>query len=76
LGSDREGTAVARSGKGKVVDRGYKYPKIFVYVPKDVASDTGFPFKIGEDVIVTIEGEKLVIEKRGRNKDRKVPGEA
>ena len=64
LGSDREGPVMARSGKGKVVDRGFRYPKIFVYVPKDVASDTGFPFKIGEDVTVTIEGVKLVIEKR------------
>ena len=64
LGSDREGSVVTRSGKGKVVDRGYKYPKVFIYVPKDVAADTAFPFKTGEDVTVTIEGEKLVIEKR------------
>lgn len=64
LGSYQEGSAVARSGKGKVVDRGYKYPKIFIYIPKDVAADTAFPFKTGEDVTVTIEAEKLVIEKR------------
>jgi len=64
LVSDREGVAVARSGKGKVVDRGYKYPKIFIYIPKGVAADTGFPFEIGEDVTVTINGEKLIIERR------------
>jgi len=63
MGSDRGGVAVARSGKGKVVDRGVKYPKIFIYVPKDVATDTGFPFKIGEDVTVTIEADRLIIEK-------------
>jgi len=63
LGSDQEGVAVARSGKGKIVDRGFRYSKIFVYIPKDVATDTGFPFKVGEDVTVTIEGEKLIIEK-------------
>jgi hypothetical protein len=64
LSSDQEGLIVARSGKGKVVDRGFKYPKIFVYIPKDVATDTNFPFQIGEDVTVTIDGDKLIIGKK------------
>ncbi len=51
-------------GKGKVVDRGKKYRKIFIYIPKEVSSDTSFPFKVGEDVTVRIDGERLVIEKR------------
>jgi hypothetical protein len=51
-------------GKGKIVDRGKKYRKIFIYIPKEVSSDTSFPFKIGEDVTVRIEGKKLVIEKK------------
>jgi len=51
-------------GKGKVVDRGKKYRKIFIYIPKEVSSDTSFPFKIGEDVTVRIDGERLIIEKR------------
>jgi len=51
-------------GKGKIVDRGKKYRKIFIYIPKEVAMDTSFPFKIGEDVTVRIEGKKLIIEKR------------
>lgn len=55
---------MAGSGKGKIVDRGWKYRKIFVYIPKEVASDTSFPFEIGEDVTVRIEGKRLVIEKR------------
>lgn len=55
---------MAGVGKGKVVDRGKKYKKIFVYIPKEVAMDTSFPFKIGENVTVKIEGEKLIIEKR------------
>jgi len=54
---------MARSGKGKIVDRGTKYPKIFIYVPKDVGLDTSFPFKIGEDVNVAIEGDTLIIRK-------------
>lgn len=55
---------MAGEGKGKIVDRGWKYPKIFVYIPKEVASDTSFPFKIGENVTVRIDGQRLVIEKR------------
>ncbi len=51
-------------GKGKIVDRGKNYRKIFVYIPKEVSSDTSFPFKPGDDVIVKIEGKKLVIEKK------------
>jgi len=59
---------MAGEGKGKVVDRGKKYRKIFIYVPKEVAMDTSFPFKIGEDVTVRIEGERLIIEKRESKK--------
>jgi hypothetical protein len=59
---------MAGEGKGKVVDRGKKYKKIFIYIPKEVAMDTNFPFKIGENVSVKIEGERLVIEKREMGK--------
>jgi hypothetical protein len=59
---------MGRTGKGKVVNRGSKYHKIFVYVPRIVATDTAFPFQIGEDVIVTIQNGKLIIEK---TKERK-----
>jgi hypothetical protein len=55
---------MAGEGKGKVVDRGKRYKKIFIYVPKEVAMDTSFPFKMGENVTVKIEGERLIIEKR------------
>jgi ABC-type Mn2+/Zn2+ transport system ATPase subunit len=51
-------------GKGKVVNRGKKYSKIFVYIPKEVSTDTSFPFKVGEDVTVKIDGKRLIIEKR------------
>jgi len=68
LGSDKGAPMVARSGKGKVVDRGYKYRKLFVYIPKDVANDTAFPFEVGEDVTVTIDNDRLIIQKRSREK--------
>jgi hypothetical protein len=64
----RRGAPMAGEGKGKVVDRGKKYRKIFIYIPKEVSSDTSFPFTIGEDVTVRIEREKLIIEKRPKQK--------
>jgi len=70
MGSDKEASSVARSGKGKIVDRGVKYPKIFIYVPMDVVKDSTFPFKVGEDVEITIEGEMLVVRKRRRKPEK------
>jgi len=56
---------MVKSGKGRVVDRGTKkYSKIFVYVPRLVSADSTFPFQPGEEVTVTIKGERLIIEKR------------
>lgn len=57
---------MAREGKGRIKDRSStEHPKVFVYVPTEVARDTAFPFnwRDGEEVIVGIEGKKLVIEK-------------
>jgi len=55
---------VARSGRGRVVDKGDKrYPRIFIYIPSKVATDSAFPFKVGEHVLVRIEGDRLIIEK-------------
>ena len=55
---------VVKTGKGRVVNRGIgKYIKAFIYIPKDVATDSAFPFKFGEEVQVTIEGDRLIISK-------------
>ena len=35
-----------------------------IYLRKDLVDDSAFPFKVGEPLIIRIEGEKLVIEKR------------
>ena len=56
-------------GVGKIINRPTKtggkiYDKFFVYIPASVAKDSAFPFKPGEEVIVRIEGDKLVIEKK------------
>jgi len=50
-------------GRGKIVNEGRAYKKIFIYIPKEVATDTSFPFKIGEHVKIRIYEKKLVIEK-------------
>lgn len=48
-------------GKGTI----YRHVKgkMFVYIPASVRDDSQFPFEAGEKVKVTIEGEKLVVEK-------------
>lgn len=62
---------MVKSAKGRVVDRGTaKYSKIFVYVPRLVSADSTFPFQTGEEVTVTIEGERLIIEKREKKSKR------
>ncbi len=57
---------MAREGRGRIKDRSStEHPKVFVYVPTEVARDTAFPFdwKKGEEVLVKIEGQKLIIRK-------------
>jgi hypothetical protein len=55
---------VVRQGKGSAVTRGGRYRKAFIYVLKDMALETAFPFTIGEDITVVIEGDTLIIKKR------------
>ena len=49
---------------------------IFIYVPVKVFEDSSFPFEIGERVKITIDGERLLIEKcdkgevKGREHER------
>jgi hypothetical protein len=66
----KEGTQMIR-GRGRFVNRpGYskktKYPKYFIYVPVEVARDTAFPFKEGDEieVIIDIDSKRLIIEKK------------
>ena len=35
-----------------------------IYIRKSLIDDSAFPFKIGEPLIIRIEGEKLVIERK------------
>ncbi len=60
---------LATKGLGKFVNRptttgGKKYDKFFVYVPTEVAKDSQFPFKPGQQVSVALDTRKsrLVVE--------------
>ncbi len=57
-------------GKSKLVNRpriskGKKYDSYFVYIPSEVARDSNFPFKHGDDVIVKIDpaNRQIIIKK-------------
>ncbi|MCZ7382344.1 MAG: hypothetical protein WA102_08690 [Candidatus Methanoperedens sp.] len=56
--------------KSKLMNRpsrskGKLYDKYFVYIPSEVARDSNFPFKSGDEVIVRIDTENkcLIIKK-------------
>jgi hypothetical protein len=57
-----------RKGIGKFINRRTKtgkkcYDRFFIYVPTEVGRDGTFPFKVGETVSITIENNKLIVEK-------------
>lgn len=61
-------------GKSKLMNRpstskGKKYDKYFVYIPSEVARDSNFPFKHGDEVVVKIdpENKQLIIKKSGES---------
>ena len=48
-------------------DRIYYSPRI--YLPTKLVNDSRFPFKDGEDLVLRIDGRKLVITKKPRTRD-------
>lgn len=52
---------MALEGEGTVFHVGKT--TVAIRVPKDVACDSQFPFKVGDKVTVKIESNKLTIEK-------------
>ena len=55
-------------GKGRFTNRPTKtgkrlYDKYQVYIPTDVARDSMFPLKPGDPVKITVEGQRVIIEK-------------
>lgn len=50
-----------KQGKGKFILR--KDGKFFVYLPSKVATDSAWPFKPGEDLLVSIDGDKVILSR-------------
>lgn len=55
-------------GIGKFADRkptvdGKQYFQLVLYVPRDIARDSQFPFKPSELVYLKVEGEQLIVSK-------------
>lgn len=51
-------------GKGSIYQ--HVKGKMYVYIPASVRDDSQFPFKPGEKVLVSINNNKLIIEKDER----------
>ena len=51
---------MVNQAKTKIVKVGSRHT---IYLQKDLVTDSIFPFKADEELIVKIEGKKLVIEK-------------
>jgi hypothetical protein len=52
---------MVKEGKGRILPHvrgGY-----YIYISRDVAKDSAFPFKPPEDVVVKINGKKIIVEK-------------
>jgi hypothetical protein len=55
-------------GIGRFVDRkpkveGKEYFQLVLYIPRDVAKDSQFPFRPGEDVHLKLEAGRMVVSK-------------
>lgn len=48
-------------GKGRILP--HKRGGVYIYVSKDVANDSAFPFKKSEDVKIVIKGKEIMIKK-------------
>ena len=65
---------LALKGKGRFINRptvtgGKKYDKYFVYIPTELAHDSQFPFKTGDDVEISVDAKKkrLIFQKMSAN---------
>ncbi|MEM2972132.1 MAG: hypothetical protein QW270_06915 [Candidatus Bathyarchaeia archaeon] len=59
---------MVREGRARLVNRpsttgGKTYDRFYIYIATQVAKDGTFPFKMGDELRVRIEGDKLIIEK-------------
>jgi hypothetical protein len=59
-----------QEGKGAFINRptrtgGKLYDKFFIYIPTEVARDSSFPFKVKDELKISIDKEKnrVILEK-------------
>jgi hypothetical protein len=52
--------SIARKNAG----RGRRYEAFTIYLPSTLVTDSTFPFKPKEKLVVRIQGERLLVEKR------------
>jgi len=64
------GTKLVSKGKGKFINRSTRtgkrdYDKFFIYVPTEVARDSTFPLREGDEVEVEIDlkGKRLLVKR-------------
>ena len=58
----RTGATVVTLRKRPVESRGKEYQSAYVTIPSEMVKDTSFPFKIGDQLVIRIEGKRLVLE--------------
>ncbi|MEM3506419.1 MAG: hypothetical protein QXT31_02035 [Candidatus Bathyarchaeia archaeon] len=52
-----------REGKAKFSIPSKSSSTGVIYIPADIVKDSSFPFQPNEEVVVRIDGEKLIIER-------------
>lgn len=53
--------------KTKIYESGSRHS---IYLRKDLVEDTSFPFEVGEPLVARVEGDKLIIEREGKEKTK------
>jgi len=58
---------MALTGMGRLLDA--ETSRTLIYISQKVANDSAFPFKSGDQLLITIDSGKLVVEKAPRKAD-------
>jgi hypothetical protein len=60
---------LVKTVRGKIHKFGTRHT---LYLRKDLVEDTSFPFREGEELTITISGEKLIVEKAHHVKEQQL----
>jgi len=57
----------------KIYVRKSKYQtSYFFYIPKSLLQDSAFPFSIDDELVMKIDGTKIIIEKKYKNSTKNI----